>query len=662
MPETIAPILSAMQLATYERLAPRVFQSIGPYPAWFRRLCPNPAHLITDHFPALEGFLPIAEEYWAAPSADRLQSEFWTQTDPTGANYHLLAHAVSNGRRHFLVIERADATYIEHQQLQFYADEMVVQYENVAQLNAAVERANRAKTEFLATMSHEIRTPLNAILGMADLLANTPLNPEQRKYVQVFQRAGANLLGLINDILDLSKVEAGHMQLESIDFDLAETINRALELTRVRANAKGLQVGATIAPGLPNILIGDPLRLRQILLNLLGNAMKFTDSGRLDVEVSQHPHDPTPGSLLFRVTDTGIGIPQEKLATIFENFSQADSSTTRKFGGTGLGLAIAKRLVELMGGTIWVESVENKGSTFLFTTRLAVSNKKSATTATFAIYRGTAPETQATANDAVETPLHILLADDSEDNRFLIQEYLKSTPHTLDTANDGAAALHKMQTRQYDLVLMDAHMPVLDGYAATRAMRAWEATYARDPLPILALTADAFQQAREESAAAGFDAHLTKPIAKSVLLQAIHQYARTLPNSTGTGTPSLPAASSPVGVGSSPSHQEPLPTFTRADQPDNSVSALAPRYLKNLEKELVKLHAAITAADFPTLERIGHNLRGTGGGFGFPRITALGTTLEQAAKDQTLFEVQATVATFDAYLHELLAIYTQKQA
>ena len=247
-----------MQLAAFERTAEGTFTPIGPYPAWFHRLAPNPADLLTDHFPALTGFLPVAEDFWAAPSTERLQSDFWTETDSAGSHYHLLAHAVSNGPRQFLVIERADATYIEHQQLQFYADEMVVQYENVAQLNAAVERADRAKTEFLATMSHEIRTPLNAILGMADLLANTPLNPEQRKYVQVFQRAGANLLGLINDILDLSKVEAGHMQLEAIDFDLAETINRALELTRVRANAKGLEVGTTIAPASQTSSLATP--------------------------------------------------------------------------------------------------------------------------------------------------------------------------------------------------------------------------------------------------------------------------------------------------------------------------------------------------------------------------------------------------------------------
>ena len=642
---SIAPLLASMQLAAFERMAAGVFTPVGPYPEWLQHLAPTQADLLTDHFPALEGFLPVAEDFWAAPSTERLQSDFWTETDPEGHDYHLLAHAVSSGPRHFLVLERADATYTEHQQLQLYAHEMVLQYETITRLNQEVERATQAKTEFLATMSHEIRTPLNAILGMADLLAETSLDPDQRKYVEVFQRAGSNLLGLINDILDLSKVEAGHMELESTGFELADTIHRVLELTRVKAAAKGLQVGSLIAPTLPPVLIGDPTRLRQILINLLGNGMKFTDTGCLTIEVDQNPQDPTPGSLLFRVKDTGIGIPQEKLGTIFENFSQADSSTTRKYGGTGLGLAISKRLVELMGGTIWVESVIGQGSTFLFTAKLSVSNNAPTQ---FAL-----PDQESLSSfrnaggpaspGAPQNPIHILLADDSEDNRFLIEQYLKPIPNLiLDTAENGEITLHKMQSNHYDLVLMDAHMPVMDGYTATRAMRAWESSQSRQPLPILALTADAFQEARQASEAAGFNAHLTKPIAKPTLLEAIHRHATpcTQQNLSSFGEAGGPASPAPP--------QPPAPPTT-----DPSIAALAPRYLANVQKELKKLQAAEQTADYPTIQRIAHNFHGNGTSFGFPRITELGAAIEQAAKDHNLPQIQATLAELTPYVHNL---------
>src|SRR5271155_2908697 len=378
--DAAAVLLSAMQFAVFERGMQGCFQVVNEYPEWFLRLASIDASAdvapnLTEHFPALEGFLPLAEEFWATGSPELLQSDFWTESDSQGNEYHLLALAVTAGTRQFLVIERADTPYVERQQLQLYAHELVMQDETITHLNQEIERATQAKSEFLANMSHEIRTPLNAILGMADLLAETDLNQEQKRYVEVFQRAGGNLLALINDILDLSKVESGHLELEETDFDLSELIGRVLELTRMRASSKGLEIGSVLAEGLPRMLVGDPLRLRQILLNLLGNAMKFTESGGVDVEVNQDPEDATPGALLFCVKDSGIGIPPDKLASIFENFSQADSSTTRKYGGTGLGLAISKQLVELMGGRIWVESTIGEGSRFLFTAKFAVSER-----------------------------------------------------------------------------------------------------------------------------------------------------------------------------------------------------------------------------------------------------------------------------------------------
>jgi signal transduction histidine kinase/DNA-binding response OmpR family regulator len=631
-PETAgaaALLLYGMQFAVFERDDLGHFTAVSAAPVWFDRLAArrpttDPSAL-TEHFPALEGFLPLAEEFWQTASAERLQSDFWTEADNEGSEYHLLAIAVTAGSRHFLAIERADATYTNHQQLQLYAHEMVIQYETITRLNREVERATRAKGEFLATMSHEIRTPLNAILGMADLLAETHLDAEQRRYVDVFQRAGGNLLGLINDILDLSKVEAGHLELESVSFDLGGVIAEVLELTRVKADAKGLALGSSLSKDLPPILIGDPHRIRQILINLLGNAMKFTDEGRLDIEVGQDPEEQHAGALLFRVKDTGIGIPPEKLGSIFENFSQADSSTTRKYGGTGLGLAITKRLVELMGGRIWVESTLGRGSTFLFTVNLGVGDPAGQVTAGG---HEAGPRAIATSTDL--PAVHVLLADDSEDNRFLIQEYLKRSRCHLEFAENGEIALGRMKCRHYDLVLMDAHMPVMDGYAATSAMRIWEQQHGGCHVPIIALTADAFKEAMDQSLSAGCDAHLTKPIAKVTLVEAIRRHA--LP----CDQPTHPVAA-------------PLPVA------DSSLSALAARYLQNMEKQLKALRLAESLEEYDTIQRVGHNLHGTGTSFGFPRITEVGTTLEQAAKDRAMSEISTAITEFQRYLEHLLA-------
>jgi signal transduction histidine kinase/CheY-like chemotaxis protein len=628
--DAAALLLLGMQFAAFERDATGHFTGITEFPDWFHRLvgrgfAANPTSL-TGQFPALEGFLPMAEEFWERSATPRLQSDFWTETDADGNEYHLLAIAVTTGQRHFLAIERADATYINHQQLQLYAHEMVIQYETITRLNREVERATKAKSEFLATMSHEIRTPLNAILGMADLLAESRLDAEQKRYVEVFQRAGGSLLGLINDILDLSKVEAGHLELESVDFELADVIGRVLELTRVKASVKGLEVGSQLAADLPAVFVGDPLRLRQILINLLGNAMKFTHTGGLKVEVSRDPEDGQDGALLFKVKDTGIGIPPEKLDSIFENFSQADSSTTRKYGGTGLGLAISKRLVELMGGRIWVESTLGQGSTFLFTAKLGLSERTSLVSGS----RDAGAPASAASLDL--PPAHILLADDSEDNRFLIGEYLKHSPCSLEFAENGEIALGKMKCRHYDLVLMDAHMPVMDGYAATKAMRDWESRHGYAPVPILALTADAFKDAVDESLAAGCDAHLTKPIGKTTLVHTIRRHARACDQPAPSVVARAPAAA--------------------ADAP---LSALAPRYLKNMERELKTLRLARTAEDFNTIQRIGHNLRGTGESFGFPLITELGTTMEQAAKDRMMKEIEGAIEQLEIYLNKVLA-------
>src|SRR5579883_403320 len=380
--------------------------------------------------------------------------------------------------------------------------------------NAALERASRAKSAFLATMSHEIRTPLNGVIGLTSLLQATPLSPQQSEYVSALHASGEGLLGLISDILDFSKIEAGQLSLEVRTFDPRRLVGEVVGLFTAQARAKGLGLNAQVYPLVLALLAGDAGRLRQVLLNLLGNDLKFTAQGEVEIAVSLVEESAEGALVRVAVRDTGIGIAPEAQAAMFEPFTQADASTTRRYGGTGLGLAIARRLVEAMGGQIGMESAPGQGSTFWLTLRLARN--------------GAAEDVNPAAPPARAMPGRrgrVLVAEDNAINRLVVVGLLQSLGCEVETVEDGRQAAEAVGRGHYDLVLMDLHMPELDGFAATAAIRRREGADGQGRhTPIVALTADALAGDAEKSRAAGMDDHLAKPLTRERLAAVLERW------------------------------------------------------------------------------------------------------------------------------------------
>ena len=668
-------VISALKGIVLESQAEGLLYLLTPVPDWFIALYPGAAHRTNAYLspsisPFLENFLFDAELVWDGTLAQHHGSGFWTETADDGTEHHLRAFALCLKQRKLIFIEEVGAVFAANQAILQRAREGLLHIhtlqraeQQARESEAALQRARdmavetaRLKSEFLANMSHEIRTPLNGIIGLADLLLETEHPAEQAGYAQTIQSSAACLLHIVNDILDFSKIEAGKLELESVQFAPRDLVASIAKLFQRQAKAKNISLTTSVAADVPKILCGDPNRLRQVLTNLVGNALKFTEQGQVLVRVLAQAQNDSHSTLYCAVEDSGPGVDEATQARLFQPFTQADGSTARRYGGTGLGLAISKQLVELMGGQIGVGSLPEKGAKFCFTVRLDHPAKEGPP--------GTACDEDEPETVDVETPedfslvlqpptladlqpavaARILLVEDNAVNRHIAQKHLAYLGYEADLAYDGHAALDAFRRKNYDLIFMDCQMSGCDGFAATAAIRRLE--NAERHTPVVALTAYARPGDRERCLAAGMDDYVAKPLRRSDLAGMLERWL-----------PSAPASPTGSAAGHNELTQESIEAALGWTQREDPVMfrEILQLFQSETGQRLALLRTALDNGRLPEIAEISHTLRGSCGALGLLSLSEICLAVEDAAHNNEIIRIKALLSECEKAVAQSLA-------